>query len=64
MKSERDQEARAMWDTEGGPEAFGLLTAGFPLFVEVRAAGMSRKISTEPAWLACWKYFCLSRLWD
>lgn len=30
-----------MWDTEGGPEAFGLLTAGF---VEVRAAGVSKEL--------------------
>lgn len=62
MKSERDQEACAMWYIEGGPESFGLLTAGFPLFVEVRAAVMSRKSCTESAWLAVWKYFWLSGL--
>lgn len=33
MKSERDQETCAPWDTEGGPESFGLLTAGFSLFL-------------------------------
>lgn len=61
MKSERDRETHAMWD----PESFGLFTVGFPL--SLWKSGLQarlRKSCTEPAWLAFWKYFWLSGLWD